>query len=256
MNGTKFDQLIKTIATQRVSRLTALRGLAAGAVAGLTRLSLSADEAGAADDKKRRVCVCSSCDPASCDTKKKEKKKVKRILRRNACAYKGKCQAGRAGCVCQTPLPPPTTTPTPTTPVPGFSCTSNAECPRFEVCFGTSCGPCTTYTECNANNSEVCINGRCIGTGGPNRIACETTEQCESATGSALFECYDTTTDSDFNNDTCLIDNDCSPAEGGGACPSGRPLCKAGACVTPCVAGACDPGQTCRGGLCIVDEEL
>ena len=251
MDGTRFDQLIKRLVTQRVSRLTALRGLAAGAVAGLTGVNLTHEEAGAAKDKpnKRRICVCSSFDPATCDTKKKSKKAARRTLRNNACAYKGRCQAGKSGCVGQAPLTPTT----PTTPAPGFSCTSNAECPRFEVCFGTSCGPCTTYTECNANNSEVCINGRCIGSRGPNRIACETTAQCEAATESALFECYDTT-DSDFNTDTCLIENVCSPAEGGGACPALRPLCKAGACVTPCVAGACDSGQTCRGGLCIVDE--
>ena len=101
MDGTRFDQLIKRLVTQRVSRLTALRGLAAGAVAVLTGVNLTHEEAGAAKDKpnKRRICVCSSFDPATCDTKKKSKKAARRTLRNNACAYKGRCQAGKSGCV-------------------------------------------------------------------------------------------------------------------------------------------------------------
>jgi len=48
MDGTLFDTLITRLGTTRLSRLQALRGLAAGAVAGLTGLSVTADEAGAA----------------------------------------------------------------------------------------------------------------------------------------------------------------------------------------------------------------
>jgi hypothetical protein len=135
MDGPRFDQLIKGIATQRVSRLTALRGLAAGGVAALTGMSLLAEEAEAAK-KKRKVCLCTA---TSCQTKRVKNRK--KVIQRNApCAYKGKCTslnpcAARVG--CQT----------------------NADCSGGLACVNNICVNCTADAQCGGG--LVCVNGLC-----------------------------------------------------------------------------------------------
>src|SRR5918993_2808402 len=103
MDGTKFDQLIKLIATQRVSRLTALRGLAAGAVASFTGLRLFGEESEAKKDgkktRRRRICHrTSASDPGV--SKKLKAKKAKQHLKKHPFDTKGRCQAATA------PAPP------------------------------------------------------------------------------------------------------------------------------------------------------
>src|SRR3954469_5245459 len=44
MDGEKFDDLVKRLTTARLTRLSALRGLIASRVVGLTRATLAADE--------------------------------------------------------------------------------------------------------------------------------------------------------------------------------------------------------------------
>ena len=62
MDGERFDSLIKRLGTTRLTRLTALRGLAAGARRLATGMSLFAEEAEAARKKRRsaRICLCST----------------------------------------------------------------------------------------------------------------------------------------------------------------------------------------------------
>ena len=58
MDGTEFDHLMKRLATTRLARLTALRGLAAGSVAALIGMRLTADEADAHHrQRKRTICL-------------------------------------------------------------------------------------------------------------------------------------------------------------------------------------------------------
>ena len=49
------------------------------------------------DEKKVRVCICAGIDPGTCKSQRKPKKKAKKSLRRNACAYRGRCK-GVSGC--------------------------------------------------------------------------------------------------------------------------------------------------------------
>ena len=55
--------------------------------------------------------------------------------------------------------PGTTTTTTTPTPVPGFTCTSETECPeRFQACFGNACGPCNASGDCDAAGTyDVCL---------------------------------------------------------------------------------------------------
>jgi hypothetical protein len=106
MDDLRFDALITWLATTRLTRLTALRGLAASAAA-LTGVGRLAEAAGAKGghgrkknrhEKKTRLCVCQSGDATTCTGQRKAKPKANKILKRNACAYKGTCQAGVSGC--------------------------------------------------------------------------------------------------------------------------------------------------------------
>src|SRR5215207_8435563 len=157
MDGTRFDQLIKSIATQRVTRLTALRGLAAGAVAGLTGLSLTADEAGAdrKKPKKRKICHRGSDFTILGTTKKLKKPKAQRHLRKDPADYKGACTAAKSG------LTGGTTTTTTTVPV-GQPCVDGQIASNGQVCVGGNFVDCTNFTQCAANG-QACINGRCRG---------------------------------------------------------------------------------------------
>src|SRR5215208_3646442 len=107
MDATTFDTLIKRLATTPLTRVNVLRGLAASAAA-LTGVMLP-KEAGAKkkDETEIKVCNCPGSDASSCKTQKKDKSKAKKLLQRNPCAYKGKCQ-GVSGCAAGTdPLSPP-----------------------------------------------------------------------------------------------------------------------------------------------------
>jgi len=154
VDGTQFDQLIKRLGTTRVSRLTALRGLVAGALAGATGVGLTREEAGAKkknnnnNEKKIRICVCTSADPTTCKGQKKEKKKANKALRRNACAYKGRCQSGVSGCAATAPISPP-----------GAQCQNNSGCGGGQVCEGGQCVDCTATSQCSGG--QVCVGGRC-----------------------------------------------------------------------------------------------
>ena len=97
MEGTQFDTLSKWLASTPLTRATALRGLAAGAVAGLTGLSLTADDAGAARKKSKKVQICHRGDDPTIlgTTKKVTKESKKKHLRKHAADYTGKCTAAR-----------------------------------------------------------------------------------------------------------------------------------------------------------------
>jgi hypothetical protein len=227
MDGTQFDQLIKGIAMQRVSRLTALRGLTVSAVAGLTGLSLVAEEADAKGKKrrKRKVCLCS---PASCQTKKTRNRK--KVIRANApCAYGGACTSFN-------PCGGGTTT---VAPGPGPECTTNTECTGGRVCVGGTCGNCTLTSQCNFN--RVCLGtpGLCVG-----REACTGTGSQPECTnihpvlnvcvngGCQLF-------------DACTLNFQCNTAQG--------EFCLLGECVRNCGPSlpACSAGADCIAGVCI-----
>src|SRR5215211_6253733 len=97
MEGARFDRLSKHIATQRVSRLTALRGLAAGAVASVTGVRLLGEEAGAKNNHEKKIRIChrsSATDPGV--SKKLKKDKAQKHLKRHPFDTKGRCTAAPA----------------------------------------------------------------------------------------------------------------------------------------------------------------
>src|SRR5215207_681179 len=71
MDVTTFDRLIKSMATTRITRLTALRGLAVGAVAALAGVNFRADEAEAANSGKCKQTPgeCQICKKGKCERK-------------------------------------------------------------------------------------------------------------------------------------------------------------------------------------------
>jgi hypothetical protein len=261
MDGTEFDHLMKRLATTRLARLTALRGLAAGSVAALIGMRLTADEADAHHrQRKRTICHCSNSSAASCRTLTKAKKKVRKHLQRHPCDYKGRCK-GFSGCapaaqcqnnnqcsggqVCSNGQCVDCTGDAQCTGgqvcVNGrcqqaAKCQNNNQCTAGQVCVGGQCVDCTSYTQCPG---QTCRGGVCFG-GGPcaNSTQCVAPTTCEDppATGSDRF---------------CLYGNICSTNADCGMFPT-TPICVLGICTSECVAGgaACPAGQSCQAGVC------
>ena len=252
MDATRFDQLIKRITTMRVSRLTALRGLAVGALAAAVGFA-APDEADAKCKKK-----CGQC---------KKKKRTK-----NHC----KCKPKPNGTLCSIPGATTATTclngacvaaatPTPLPPPPGFNCTT-AGCVGANaglVCNTSTgqCVTCQTFADCGA--LQACFSGRCQGF-----VGCSDDGDCAGIAPSGLLPgliCNDATPpeNPEIEADVCIFNplegacnttNDCVPF-------MGLPVaCVLGACFADCRQAGdddCDkyyiPGtHHCVGGICFV----
>jgi Cys-rich repeat protein len=110
-----------------VTRLAATgaprRGVLKVAVAALAGVTLAAEPA-EAKKKKVKVCKCPDAIAQNCTTKKVAKKKAKKVAKQ-ACNYKGKCQAGVVGSQC--------------TAAPRVGCAVNTDCPAGQVCQNAIC---------------------------------------------------------------------------------------------------------------------
>ena len=105
MDGKRFDELIAHLGSTRLTRVSALRGLVAGAAVALAGTALSSDATDAADRPRRRkktICHCPDTDPKNCTTLRLRRKRARRHLRRHPNDYKGSCQ--------KQPKPAPTCT--------------------------------------------------------------------------------------------------------------------------------------------------
>jgi hypothetical protein len=252
MDGTRFDQLIKSLATQRVSRLTALRGLAAGAVASVTGLSLFGEEGEAKKGKKtrkRRICHrTSASDPGV--SKKLKAKKAKKHLKNHPFDTKGRCAAA----------PAPTTTLAP--PAPGTQCAVDQDCDGGLVCRGGRCGFCNNNQECPGD--QVCIEGQCRGglTDFRFRVGGEDCSEFPHDPCPFPLSCLEEEPGSDH---FCLFIEMTYDGHPAGACPplstdvcedvdiNGTDVattCVLGACVLPCGATCEDAGGECFAGIC------
>ncbi len=221
MEGSQFDHLVKRLGTTRLTRLAALRGLVAGALAGATGVGLTR-ETGAKknnkDEKEIRICNCASSNPSTCKTQKKEKKKAKKTLRRNPCAYKGRCQSGVSGCAATAPVVPPAGV----TPLPP------AQCQAGQTACGAGCCP---------NSAPVC----CGGFGGEALSCWAAGTTCCSAVGgtgacAGGSQCCAGAADTDeqaFEQTYCIGDDPdftCCPWDSNGLCD--RDLCTNCGCCT------------------------
>ena len=164
MDGTHFDSLIKRLAATPVTRAAALRGLAASAaaLAGVTLLA----ESGTADGdgkktRKRRVCDCSSSDPNSCTNRRLKRRAANRLLRSNACAYKGRC-TGVSGCAAPAPVGCNPANNTQGNCPTGQVCNTRAICVTAVGCLYTANPQCSTNQVCCP--SESASAGECRGT--------------------------------------------------------------------------------------------
>jgi len=94
MDAERFDAMIKRLGTTRLTRMRALRGVAASAVAALIGAALL--PADAADRHRRRrkrtICHCPDTDPKNCKTLRLRRKRAKRHLRQHPNDYKGECR--------------------------------------------------------------------------------------------------------------------------------------------------------------------
>src|SRR5688572_8376690 len=109
MDAHRFDDLVRRTATMRLTRVQVLRGLLVSGVTALTGVTRSADEADAKKTKKVTVCHCHGADPTMCtqdkvrikkgtDQGRRKAKRLRTHLRRNACDYRGRCQATNPRC--------------------------------------------------------------------------------------------------------------------------------------------------------------
>jgi hypothetical protein len=158
MDGTKFDQLIKSVTTTRITRLTALRGLAVGALAAIIGFA-APDEA---DAKKR----CSECQ-------KKKKHKSKNGKTRIRCKAKANgtlCSIGTCqNSVCTRSVTPPV----------GCSPANNTRgsCPSGQIC-NTNAICVTPAFGCTGTNGVPNTQGTC-----PAGQVCNTFNICVTAVG-------------------------------------------------------------------------
>ena len=230
MDGTRFDQLIKSMAATRITRLTALRGLAVGAVAAATGFAASDD----VDAKKR----CSECQKKKTHKSNNGKKRIRCKAKANGTP----CSIGTClNSVCTRAVSPLS----PLTPPLGFSCTAGTEtgCTGGQVCnaAGNACVACTSFLQCTGD--RVCIDGVCRGDeacGGPGGFKCPEPFNCEDIPGS--------------NIDLCKLDTEClfDPNR----CDDTSTFvedafCLSGECVTTCETSAdCVYYQECFNGVC------
>jgi hypothetical protein len=164
MDGTRFDQLIKSMATTRVSRLTALRGLAVGAVAAIAGMDFGVEDAEAAKSRRCRSkpTECQTCKKGKCHRNNNGQKKCRRgKLRPKAngtlCSI-GTCQNS----VCTRSVTPPL----------GCSPANNTQgsCQPGQICntLGNCVAGCTgtNNTQGSCPQNLVCVNGQCQVAGG------------------------------------------------------------------------------------------
>jgi len=139
MDGDRFDDLIKRLGTTRLTRLTALRGLAVGGLAALTGAGLLAEEALAKNNHEQKIRIChrsSATDPGV--SKKLKKDKAQKHLKRHPFDTKGRCTAT------------PTPTPTPVTPATTCGAGAPVQCGNTAFC-------------CPSNLPQCCVNAGIAG---------------------------------------------------------------------------------------------
>jgi len=247
MDGTTFDQLIKSMATTRVSRLTALRGLAVGAVAAIAGVDFRAEDAEAAKSGKckPKPNECQTCKKGKCRHTNNGRKCHRGKLRPKAngtlCSI-GQCLNG--ACVAATPGPGPGPASGPA-PVPG-GCTSNADCPG-RICIG---GVCRGGEACTTEGAE------CFGPSSPLTCARIETDGLACILEAQGFGLCDTgsaaTTWKGWAGYHCATATTCDAVCGDADVNNVTPYCLLGVCVVDFNSPACN---ACEGanfsGICV-----
>jgi hypothetical protein len=170
LDAKRFDDMVKQVATTRLTRLSALRGLAAAGIAALTGVRFAAEQGDAkkSGGKRRKVCHCGN-SPTNCQTKKKSKRAVKRHLRKHACDHKGSCQSTNPRCPAPTSIP--SSASNPQCQVGGTACPGGLTC--VAIATGSTSGICLQVSAtCVPGSQSTCAAGEtCITIGAVNVCA-------------------------------------------------------------------------------------
>jgi hypothetical protein len=255
MDATTFDTLIKQLGTTRITRLTALRGLAVGALA--AAIGVAAPDDAAAGKKK-----CPQCKKRKCHNRNGHKRcRCKNKANGTLCSIPGATTATtclNGSCVAAagpTPVPPGP-------PPPGFNC-NTAGCVGVNaglVCNTTTgqCVNCATFDQCGGLNA--CIGGRCLGF-----VACASDPDCAGLVPSGLDEliCNTSNESPEIEDDVCIFDPTgyFGPCNATNDCILPSTVCVLGACLADCREDGqedCDVFYgtgiaDCVGGICIED---
>jgi hypothetical protein len=214
VDGSRFDEFTQRLVSVRLTRGSALRGLAVSALT-LTGMVKLADEASAG---KRRRPVCHCPTPGEpCTTQRLGRKQRNAHLRNDECDYLGKCRSTISACAAF-----------PIAPV-----------------IDPIGQPCSSNTECGNSGGLVCTAGFCVG------ATCSSNSQCGNSGG---FRCLaGTCVPIDLGN-TCTNNGECSTGQcTGGFCVecTAASLCGTGTSAQCCAIGYhCDTGNT---DVCILD---
>jgi hypothetical protein len=205
MDDSRFDTLVKWLATRRLTRVRTLRALTVGAVAAVTGLSLITEQAaakgkGKGKKKRRKKPVC-TCSTAGC-TLQKVKKPSKVVAQNPRCNFAPTCPAQNPCAAGTAPPPPPpgSVAEAQATTCRGRcgtwpnNCGQSVTCPSCPVgqdCLpsGTCARSCTVAAECADCSVAGCVASiegqtHCSRPVNPlvDFMACDDAPHCESST--------------------------------------------------------------------------
>ena len=242
MDGTRFDDLIKGLCTKRLTRLSALRGLVAGAAAAVAGVALFSEETDAkksrasAESKKhkrKQICHCVDEFATSCTTIKPRKKAAKKHLK-HPCDYAGPCVAGKSGC--------------PRTAVSGgggggpLPVICNAETCPDGFCVDDNCVECRDSGDCCPPESLdcdlVCVNGSCVP-----EVGCDVDTDCAANQICENNICVD---EECGNNSHCPVGKICVKTNGDHGRCEFKDGCK--------IDTDCNNDQICEDDVCVAQQ--
>jgi hypothetical protein len=225
MDGQTFDDLVKRLATIRLTRLVALRGLVTSAAMALTGATLTAEET-EAKKKTKAAGKKGGHKKATGGSKKKHGHARKRRV-----AAQGPPQKH---CKFQ-----------------GYTCKTNADCCTLNCCNRICCG-----------DGQSCVNGQCTAGAPPPPTTTTTaapvcTNNCPAictnncpANGTGFTECGQTT----VGNNTCVCSTDVCGTRvcaAQGACSGAAPCNTNADCIGPITGAFGDVGPGfCHTGSC------
>jgi hypothetical protein len=134
VDGPRFDALTQRLASIRLTRGSALRGLAASTLT-LAGLATVADEASAA---KKPYCACENAN-SNCTTEFAGRRARKRYIKQHPCSYKGECRGSGSHNPCEDAA---------------VDIDINVNLLNILCPLGTECGDSNV-------TGLICLNGRC-----------------------------------------------------------------------------------------------
>jgi hypothetical protein len=190
MDRDHFDALVQRLASTRLTRGGALRGLVAGiaAASGVAGASAFSEARAKKRHHKKEICHCAN-PAATCSTETVGKKQRKRHLKQDQCDYLGPCQGTLNPCAgAGSPI-------TIDLSLLGLSCTAG----------GTECGD-------SAVSGLTCLLGLCVPLDVANGVVCASDADCSTGrcTGAVCADCPTASIcGADDSAQCCVAEADC-----------------------------------------------